>query len=160
MNPLEVAYASPGSEVLIPTIEISSAASETQLICAGFENQTCGTEDGRVVTFEATGLDISLPNKDNTGSQSVTFAIDGVLGIAQNLIIQAMEAEAVIRLTLRLYLSTDLSQPAQRPYYLVVRGGSIEGETVTVQGGYFSLIDINFNRDTYNANTAPCIKYL
>jgi hypothetical protein len=161
MNPLDVAYASPGSEVLIPCVELACTSwAASRFICAGFESQVCGTEDGRLVTFEAGGLDVSLPNKDNTGSQSVTFAIDGVTGEAQNLIRQAMDEDAVIRLTLRLYLSTNLSLPAQRPYYLVVRGGSLEGATVQVQAGYFSLIDMNFNRDTYNAKTAPCIKYL
>ena len=161
MNPLDVCYASPGTEVLIPTFEISSSGwSESVLICAGFENQACGTEDGRAVTFLAGGLDVSYPTKDNTGSQTITFAIDGVTCQAQRLIRQAMDADAIIRATLRLYLSTDLSQPSQRPYYLVVSGGSFEGATIRVDGGYFNLIDTNFNRETFNALNAPCIKYL
>ena len=161
MNPLDVCYASPGTEVLIPTFEISSSGwSESILICAGFENQICGTEDGRILTFLAGGLDVSYPTKDNTGSQTVTFAIDGVTGQAQGLIRQAMDADAIIRATLRLYLSINLSQPAQRPYYLVVSGGSFQGATVRVDGGYFNLIDTNFNRETFNAINAPCIKYL
>lgn len=161
MNPLDVCYASPGSEVLLPTFEISSAGwSESIFICAGFENQICGTEDARTVTFLAGGLDVEYPTKDNTGSQTVTFAIDGVTGQAQGLIRQAMDADAIIRATLRLYLSTNLSQPAQRPYYLVVSGGSFEGATIRVDGGYFNLIDTNFNRETFNALNAPCIKYL
>ena len=161
MNPLDVCYASPCRAVLIPTFEISSSGwSESILICAGFEDQTCGTEDGRTVTYLAGGLDVSYPTKDNTGSQTVTFAIDGVTGQAQGFIRQAMDADAIIRATLRLYLSADLSQPAQRPYYLVVSGGSFEGATIRVDGGYFNLIDTNFNRETFNALNAPCIKYL
>lgn len=161
MNPLDICYASPGTEVLIPTFELFSTSwSESILICAGFENQTCGTEDGRVLTFLAGGIDVSYPSTDNSGSQTVTFAIDGVTGQAQNLIRQAMDADAIIRATLRLYLSTDLSLPAQRPYYLITSGGSFEGATVRVDGGYFNLIDTNFNRETFNALNAPCIKYL
>lgn len=161
MNPLDVCYASPGSEVLIPTLEIFSIPwAEPIFICAGFENQTCGTEDGRVVTFEAGGIDVAYPTKDNTGSQTVTFAIDGVTGMAQGLIRQAMDADAIIRVTMRLYLNTDLSMPSQRPYYLVTSGGSFEGATIRVDGGYFNLIDTNFNRETFNALNAPCIKYL
>lgn len=161
MNPLEVCYASPGSEVLIPAFELfSDSWTEPVLITAGFEDLWLGTEDGRMLLHEAGGIDVSYPTKDNTGSQTVTFAIDGVTGRGQNLIRQAMDADAIIRATLRLYLSTNLSQPAQRPYYLVVSGGSFEGATIRVDGGYFNLIDTNFNRETFNALNAPCIKYL
>ncbi|MGA4816943.1 DUF1833 family protein [Pseudomonas aeruginosa] len=55
-------------------------------------------------TYEAGGIDASLPKSDNTGNQTITFAIDGVTGKAQNLIQQAVDAEKRVRLTMRLYL--------------------------------------------------------
>lgn len=161
MNPLEVAFASPGAEVLIPCIEIASEAwAEPILLTHGFEDITATTEDGRTLTFKAGGIDVAMPKKDNTGNQTVTFAIDGVTGEAQNLIQSAIDSEKRIRQILRLYLSTNLSAPAQRPYYMTVRSGTLEVEHVETQAGYFDMIGTKFPRDNYNADQFPCIKYV
>jgi len=161
MNPLEVAFASPGAEVLIPCVELSCPAWPASILLThGFENITAIAEDGRVLTYEAGGIDVAMPKKDNTGAQSVTFAIDGVTGQAQNLIQAAIDSEQRISLTLRLYLSTNLSAPAQRPYFMTVRSGTLEVEHVEVQAGYFDMIRVKFPRDNYNADTFPCIKYV
>lgn len=161
MNPLDVAFASPGTEVLIPCVEITCEAwSDPILLTHGFEDLTATAEDGRVLTFKAGGIDVAMPKKDNTGNQTVTFAIDGVTGEAQNLIQAAIDAEKRVRLTLRLYLNSDLTAPAQRPYFMTVRSGSLEVEHVEVQAGYFDMIGTKYPRDNYNADTFPCIKYV
>ena len=161
MNPLDIAYASPGKEVLIPTLELVSDAWEASiLIVNGFDPITATAEDGRVLTFEPTGMDVSMPKKDNTGNQTVQFAIDGVTGIAQKLIQQAMDANKRVSLILRLFLDTDLSQPATKPYFMSVKGGSLKPSTIQVQAGYFDLITTAWPRDLYDAVTFPCIKYL
>lgn len=161
MNPLDIAYASPGKEVLIPTIELSCEAwLEPILIVNGFDPITARTEDGRLLTFEPTGMDVAMPKKDNTGNQTVQFAIDGVTGIAQKLIQQAMDANKRVNLTLRLFLDTDLSQPATKPYFMSVKGGSLKPSTIQVQAGYFDLINTAWPRDLYDATSFPCIKYL
>jgi len=161
MNPLEVAFASPGTEVLIPCVEITSDAwSEPILLTHGFEDITATTEDGRTLTFKAGGIDVAMPKKDNTGNQTVTFAIDGVTGEAQNLIQAAIDVEERMRLTLRLYLSTDMTAPAQRPYFMTVRSGTLEVDHVEVQAGYFDMIGTKWPRDVYSADIFPCIKYI
>lgn len=161
MNPLDVAFASPGSEVLIPCVEITSDAwSEPVLLTHGFEDITASTEDGRTLAFSAGGIDVSMPKKDNTGAQTVTFAIDGVTGQAQNLIQAAIDAEQRIRLTLRLYLNTNLSAPAQRPYFMTVRSGSLLVDHVEVQADYYDLIGTKWPRDVYGTDRFPCIKYI
>ncbi|WP_060515149.1 DUF1833 family protein [Pseudomonas sp. NBRC 111132] len=161
MDPLEVAFASPsGAEVLIPALELTSNAwAEPVLLTHMFTDITAVDEVGRVLTYEAGGIDVSMPKKDNTGSQAITFAIDGVTGKAQGLVKQAIDQEEVVRLTMRLYLSTDLSKPARRPYYMKVGGGKLEVDHVEVQAKYFDLITIKFPRDDFNSQTAPCIKY-
>ncbi|MBM2567701.1 DUF1833 family protein, partial [Pseudomonas sp. AF1] len=54
MDPLEVAFASPADEVLIPTLEITCDAWPAPvLLTHGYDNVTAGTEDGRTLTFEA-----------------------------------------------------------------------------------------------------------
>lgn len=161
MNPLDVAFASPGTEVLIPCLELSSSAwAEPILLTHGFEDITATVEDGRTLTFKAGGIDVSMPKKDNTGAQTVTFAIDGVTGEAQTLIQSAIDAEAPVKLTLRLYLSTDLSGPAQRPYFMTVRSGSLQVDHVEVQAGYYDLIGTKWPRDVYGTDRFPCIKYI
>jgi hypothetical protein len=161
MDPLEVAFASPsGVDVLIPALEITSASwAEPILLTHMFTDITAITEDGRSLTYEARGIDTSMPKKDNTGSQAITFAIDGVTGEAQNLVQSSVDQEEPIRLTMRLYLNSDLSKPAQRPYYMTVGSGTLEVDHVEVQARYFNLIDAKFPRDDFNSQTTPCIKY-
>nr|WP_232014204.1 DUF1833 family protein [Pseudomonas aeruginosa] len=62
----------------------------------------------------ASGIDVSIPKRDNSGNQSVGFAIDNVMGIAQQRINEAIDAGETITLVLRIYLDTDLSAPAER----------------------------------------------
>ncbi len=159
MDPLEVAFASPADEVLIPTLEITCDAWPAPvLLTHGYDNVTAGTEDGRTLTFEAGGIDVSLPKSDNTGNQTITFAIDGVTGKSQNLIQQAVDAEKRVRLTMRLYLSTDLSRP-KRDYHMTVKSGVLEVDHAEIQAGYFDLIGTRWPRVDFNSQNAPCIKY-
>ena len=65
MTILERVFASGGTEVVIPTLEITcSAWSAPLLLCNGFENHACTTEDAR------TGVASFLEN----GPGKATFA--------------------------------------------------------------------------------------
>lgn len=82
MTILEQVYAS-GGDVIIPTLELTCDAwAEPVLICAGFEDQTCVTEDARTLTFIAAGIDVALPKRSNSGGQTLTFAIDNITAAA------------------------------------------------------------------------------
>ena len=99
MTILERVYASGGPEVIIPTVELTCAAwAEPILICAGFEDQVCTTEDARTLTFIAAGIDVALPKKGNSGNQTLTFAIDNVSGAAQQQMLYPGGREVKIRL--------------------------------------------------------------
>ncbi|MDI4212233.1 DUF1833 family protein, partial [Pseudomonas aeruginosa] len=91
-------------------------------------------------------------------NQTITFAIDGVTGKSQNLIQQAVDAEKRVRLTMRLYLSTDLSRP-KRDYHMTVKSGVLEVDHAEIQAGYFDLIGTRWPRVDFNSQNAPCIKY-
>lgn len=161
MTILERVYASGGPEVIIPTIELTCAAwAEPILICAGFEDQTVATEDARTLTFIAAGVDVALPKKSNTGSQTLTFAVDNVSGEAQAKIDAALEAEERVTLIYRTYLASDLSGPAEPPYRMTVLGGDITGTQVQIEAGYFDLINVGWPRDLYTTSFAPGLKYL
>lgn len=161
MTILNQFYASGGPDVRLFTLELTCPAwGEPILLCNGFTDQTCVTEDARTITFIASGIDIALPAKTNQGSQNLTFAIDNVTGEAQQKIDQALEAEQEVMMTFRTYLASDLSAPAEAPYRFVVRAGRMQGSTITIQAGFFDAINTRFPRDLYTANFAPGIKYL
>lgn len=160
MTVLDQVYAS-GGDVIIPTLELTCDAwAEPILICAGFEDQTCVTEDARTLTFIAAGIDVALPKKTNTGSQNLNFVIDNVTGEAQHKIDEALEAEERVTLIYREFLASDKSAPAQAPYRFLVRSGQMRGNSVQISAGFFDAINTAWPRDLYTLNFAPGIKYL
>lgn len=160
MTILERVFASSGTEVVIPTLEITcSAWSDPILLCNGYEDQTCVTEDARTLTFRAGGIQIALPKRDTSGTQLLTFAIDNVTGEAQALVDDALAAGALIYLCFRHYLSTDLTEPAEPPLNLVVRDGTMEGTTLQVNAAFFDLINTAWPREFYTADFAPGLRY-
>jgi len=160
MSLIERVYAS-GGDVIIDTLELTCPVwTEPVLICGGFEDQTCGIEDGRTLQFVAAGIDVSLPKKSNSVSQTINFAIDNVLGEAQQKMDQAKAAGAPIMQTYRRYLASDLSLPAEPPIRMKAFGAGVEGPTVQITAGYSDLINRAFPRDRLNTLNAPCLKYL
>lgn len=161
MTILETLYASGGADPIIMTLELTSDAwVDPILICNGFTDQTCVTEDARTLTFIAAGIDVSLPRKTNTGSQSLQFAIDNVTGEAQQRVDEALAADERVMLTYRTYVASDKSAPAETPYRFVVQAGSFQGSTVNIRAGFFDAINTRFPRDLYTLGFAPGIKYL
>lgn len=160
MTILERVFASGGNEVVIPTLEITCAAWESAiLLCNGYEDHTCITEDARTLTFQAAGIAVALPKRDTSGTQKLTFGIDNVTGEAQRLIDQALEAGEMVHLTFRHYLSTDKSAPAENPLKFVVKGGEMEGSMLRVVASFFDLINTAWPRAFYTADFAPGLKY-
>lgn len=160
MTILERVFASAGDEVVIPTIEITcSSWAAPILLCNGYEDQTCTTEDARTLTFIASGMAVALPKRNTQGTQILTFAIDNVSGEAQALIDAALEAGQMVYLTFRHYLSTDKTAPAEPPIKFVVRDGHMEGSMISINAAFFDLISTAWPRNYYTADFAPGLKY-
>jgi hypothetical protein len=157
---LEQVYAS-GGDIIISTLELTCPAwVEPIRICNGFEDQTVTLETAASATFVAAGIDVSLPEKSNRGGASLSFAIDNVLGEAQSLLDQAFEEGEQVLLTYRAYLASDLSEPAEAPLKLIVRGGTMQGSTIQIQAAFFDLINTKWPRNDYTAGFAPGLKYI
>ena len=154
-------YASGTNTVRLFTLELTcSAWTAPILICNGFTDRTCVTEDSRTLTFIAAAIDVALPKKDSRGAQNITIAIDNVNGEAQAKIDEAMTAEARVSATLRTYLLSDLTAPAEAPYRMTVQDGSIEQLAVQLRAGFFDLINVAWPRLLYTTQNAPGLKYL
>lgn len=160
MTVLERVFASGGTEVVIPMLEITCPAWVAPLLlCNGFENQVCTTEDARTLTFTAAAISVALPKKNTAGTQVLTFAIDNVTGEAQRLVDQALEAGERIHLTFRQYLSSDKSAPAEPPLRFVVRDGAMEGSALQVNAAFYDAINTAWPRAFYTASFAPGLRY-
>lgn len=160
MTILSRLYASGGTEVLIPTLELECTAwAAPERICHGFEDITATDENGVAKTYQAGGIQLALPKRDTTGTQLLTFAVDNVSGRAQQLLDASIEAQARVRLTFRQYLSTDLSAPADRPLKFDVRDMVMQGSVVQITAAFFDLINTAWPRRYYTAEFAPGIKY-
>ena len=145
---------------LIPTLEIKHPAIPTIRTCAGFENHTVTLETGEEVTFEASGLDVSLPERNDRGQQNLIFAIENVTGIAQRAIDDAMAEGGDILVIYRAFLASDLSTPAEPPLRMVLVGADFEGSTVHVTASYMDIINQAWPRERYTADFAPGLRYI
>lgn len=113
-----------------------------------------------MVTFEAAGLDISLPPKDTSGQQNLTFVIDNVTGVAQAYLDDAISDGEAVTVTYRCYLASDLSAPAEPPTVMTLAGAQFERSTVQITAGYYDLLNTAWPRRRYTDDFAPGLKYL
>jgi hypothetical protein len=153
--------ASAGPDVIIRTLEITSSAwPDPILICNGFDDQTCITEDGRTLTFTAVNVDIELASKNNKGNQTLAFALDNTTGEVSLKSDQAIEAGARVTVVYRDFLESNKSAPAARPYRLTLLSGTIKGAIAQLQCGYFNMISVAWPRRLYTANEYPGLRYI
>lgn len=161
MKILDIVYSSaPTDIIMIPTIEINHPSFDPIRICAGFNDVDAMLETSEQVTFVATGMDIALPAKDQSGQQVLTFAIDNVMGEVQQAIDASIDAGGQAKLIYRVYLSTDLSEPAEPPLEMTIVGGVLEGSVAQIQAAYYDLLNTAWPRERYTAKFAPCIRYM
>jgi len=146
---------------MIPTLTLRCSSWAAPIyMCSGFDDVVATLETGQSVKFTATAFDAALPKRDDSGNQTLTFAIDNVTGVAQQLIDQALEARQAITLEFRMFLSSDLTAPAERPYRMKVLSGFMEGASVQLQAGYFDFVNLAWPRRRYTLDVAPCLRYV
>lgn len=162
MNPLNEYYCSGNSEqVLLQTLEITASAwAAPILLCQGFEDQTAVTEDGRTLTFIASGMDVALPKSEGSARQELQFGLDNVSRAAQSLLTQAIDAQSEVTLTRRAYLWPDLSAPAEPPSIMTVLGATFDATAAQVKAGLLDLLNTAWPRLTYTLDRAPGIRYI
>lgn len=161
MTILEQVYASGGNDVRILTVELlCDSWGESIKMCNGFYDQTVLDESVVEKTFTAAGIEVALPEKNNIGTQNITFAVDNVTGEAQQKIMAALEDEAMVTLVYREYLASNLTEPAAPPCRMTVTGGALHRNTVQIHAGFFNLIGVACPRDKYTTTFAPGLRYI
>lgn len=162
MSILSKIYMNPAGEVILPVIELTSAAWPAQpiVLVRDYQDHTIVTEDNRTLVAMASGLGIALPKRDASGAQNITFALDGVRGEATRLLREANEMGVQINLTYREYLYSDLTDPVGDVFHFIVRNFAAEADQVEITAGLFDMIDMRWPRWIYDSNTAPCLEYM
>ena len=158
-NPINICYAS-GGPLPINTIEaVCSIWPSPVLLCDGFEDRVCGTEDSRTLVFTAMALEQALPNQDSSGFQNLILALDNTSGEVQIKIEQAKAANARVTLTARRYLEGDLTYPAER-YRMSLLSRQYEELTATLTCGLFDLLGTAYPRERLTPTVAPGLRYI
>lgn len=160
MTPLEIAYASGGSDLIIDTIEATSSAwAAPLLICSGFEDRVCQTEDGRILLFKAIAFEEGLPVQDGSGFQNLLIALDNTDGKVQDNVETAKKADARVTLIKRRYLESNMEYPSSR-YRLSLLDRTYEKNLASLTCGVYDLLGTSFPRGVLTANIAPGLIYI
>lgn len=159
MSILERLYASGGREVELETLAIQVGV-QTFYLTKGWDDITATLETGEVVTFTACGMDIAKPARNADGVQDLRFAISNISGVVSNQIRAALAAKVEMIATFRLYLSTDLLAPAQRPFSVVIKGGQWTATEVQITAGFMNVLDTAWPRDRYVLSKHPGLRYM
>ena len=160
MKTPSVTYASaPSADILIPTLEFNNETAGVIRLAQSFNDLTATTELSENVTFIQSAWEVSLPNKDATGQQTLQFQICNVTGEAQRFIDDCLSSGKATQVIYREFYADDLSAPASTPIKMTLRGGSTEGITVGIEAGYFDLLNVGWPRFRYTPEFASGLKY-
>ncbi|HBT3292034.1 DUF1833 family protein [Klebsiella aerogenes] len=159
MTVLNRLYASSGSEVIIETLQIN-IGDTVHYFCKGYDNITATTENGAVITFSASAIDIAIPARNSDGTQDLQFAISNINGEVSTAIRDALATQQDGVLTYRQYVSTDLNAPASVPYTLAIKSGSWTALQAQITAGYMNVLDTAWPRYRYTLNDFPALRYM
>ncbi|ELS1887219.1 DUF1833 family protein [Klebsiella pneumoniae] len=158
MTAINRLYASSGPEVIIGTLQVDIGGT-THYLCEGYEDITAVTEVGVTVTFKACAIVLSLPARNEDGTQDLKFMLCNIDGVVSNAIRRAIDSISSASITFRKYISTDLSAPAEPPYIMPVKGGSWTPLTVNVTAGFKNMLDYAWPRDRYTLTYFQGLRY-
>lgn len=165
MTAIEQAYAINAATPIL-TIELSHSALTDGVLRLVQSNTdlVAGIEDSSTVTFSKSGLSITRPSRDTTGTQSITLDIDNVSNLVWTEINKVVTAnrssKEKIICKLRTYLAADLTAPADAGYVLQVSNTSINRTTARIIATYAALYDTSFPKDRYYPTVYKGLKYV
>lgn len=159
---LERIYASaPADAYPIDTLEIAhDSFAEPYRFARSFSDVDATLETAEAVTFQASGIGLSLPQQGIQGRQDLVFQLDNVSGEAIAAIRTAQEAGGTITITYRCYDSSDLSAPAGGPIALVALSAKATIRSVQVVATFRDFVNKAWPRLRYTLDLTPGLKYV
>jgi len=165
MTALNRAYAS-NEETPLVTLEFlhSGLTGGALRLVQGYYDISATLEDATSVTFSASGIGVSLPEKGTDGRQELNIQIDNVSNYVWQQISSVVTAsraspERVI-CKYRPFLESDLSAPAGATYVLTVTQSSINRTTANIRASFAQIPDMAYPRARYYPTTYPGLKYV
>ena len=161
---LEQAYAS-NTATPLHTLEFlhSGLNDGARRLVRGYSDITATLEDSSVVTFQAAGFGISLPDKGTDGKQDLQIQLDNISLEAYQDISSAKAASRTsnekIICKYRAFLESDLTQPASGTYRLIVTKTAINRSSVIIEASYAPIPDISWPVKRYYPSDYPGVKY-
>jgi hypothetical protein len=107
-----------------------------------------GYREGDTVTFIACAIVLSLPARNEDGTQDLKFMLCNIDGVVSTAIRKAIDAISTASITFRKYISTDLPRQRSRRTSCRLRG-SWTPLTVNVTAGFKNMLDYAWPRDRY-----------
>jgi len=159
MSVLETLYASAGSDIIYITLSITDGTTTHNLI-GGWEDITATLEDSSVVTFTACGMETALPTRNSDGTQDIKFALCNIDGSVSSFIRANLATNTKMNVTLRQFVSSDLSAPAENPLPLEIKSGQWTATQATITAGYFNLLDTAWPRKLFTNIDYPGLRYI
>lgn len=160
MSLLEEVCASRTDRAVVDSLELRSTAwTAPYRLVQGFNDLRLGFGDGNYANFKAAPMGLVLPERSEGVSQRITFALENITGEAQRAIDLAISAGHDVLLTFRRYIEGEYYGPSERPFIATVRGGSIDGYRVTLEGGFNNILDYGFPREKYDLTYCPDLAY-
>ncbi|MGC5620422.1 DUF1833 family protein [Enterococcus faecalis] len=159
MTVLKRLYASAGPEIIHETLQITDGVN-THYLTRGWDDLTATLETGVTVTFLACGMDLALPARNADGTQDLKFALCNVTGEISAYVQEVLREGRQCQLAYRVYISTDLTAPAEQPHWFTVKSGQWTATQVDITAGYFNLLETAWPRRTYNLLDFPGLRYI
>ncbi len=167
MTILDRFYVSGGEEVRIITMQIEIAGDAasgidpvSHYLVHDWEPVDARLESGEVVSFSPFAMSVALPPRNLDGTQDLNFSLANIDGLVSTEIQRALANRLKMYATLRQYLSSDLSAPAEKPYRMEVKNGQWSPVQADITAGYMNILDTAWPRRLYTLVDFPGLRYI
>lgn len=167
MKTLDRFYVSGGDDIRIITMQIEIAGDEDRGIDTAshylvheYEELEAFLEDGSPVIFSPFAMATALPPRNMDGTQDLNFSLANIDGLVSTEIQRALSLRLKMHATMRQYLESDLSAPAERPYRMEIKNGQWSPTQADITAGYMNILDTAWPRWLYNLIQFPGLRYI
>lgn len=155
---IKEAYAlCPKNQVILETLEIQWRDQRIFLV-SNSEDITAKLETGEEVTFQAAGVLMELPAKDDKGFSELNITISNTNLQASDFLQQTLDTEDPISCLYRPYLHSDLTTPQMNPPLdLTLAYAEVNIDTVSTKASFADMLNRSFLTENYTKTTNPAL---